>query len=222
MSPGGRRRRHRGGTTRRTKAMSQVIADITMSLDGYVTGPDPDLEHGLGIGGEALHTWCVESDHEVDARVLRSSTEGTGAVVMGRRLFDIIDGPHGWSDEMGYGAAHNAMPPVFVVTHEAPATWRLGDRFRFVTGGLAAAVEAARAAAGDLDVIVMGGGEVVRRAVADGLADELVIHLAPELLGAGTPLFGADPPRHLTQVGVDVSPTATHLRYRVGPPAGPA
>jgi len=200
--------------------MAQVIADITMSLDGYVTAPGADLEHGLGVGGESLHTWAIDSDDEVDARVLRDATERTGAVVMGRRLFDIIDGPHGWNDEMGYGAAHNAPPPVFVVTHEAPSEWRLGARFRFVTGGVAAAIDEARAAADDGagDVVVMGGGEVVRQALAEGLVDELRIHLAPELLGGGTPLFDADPPRHLTQVGVDVSSTATHLRYRVGGP----
>ena len=194
--------------------MALVIADITMSLDGYVTAPGADLEHGLGVGGEALHTWAIDSDDEVDARVLRESTEATGAVVMGRRLFDTID-------EMGYGAAHAALPPVFVVTHGAPAEWRLGERFRFVTGGVTAAIDEARAVAGGGQVVVMGGGDVVRQAVADGLVDELRIHLAPELLGGGTPLFGADPPRHLTQVGVDVSATATHLRYRVGaPPAG--
>ena len=202
--------------------MTSVIADITMSLDGYVTAPGADEEHGLGIGGDALHRWAIDSDDEVDARVLRSSTEATGAVVMGRRLFDIIDGPQGWNDEMGYGAGHAAVPPVFVVTHEAPTEWRLGERFRFVTDGLAAAIDAARAAAGDGDVFVMGGGDVVRQTVAGGLADELRIHLAPELLGGGTPLFGADPPRHLEQVSVDVSPTATHLRYRVGPPVGEA
>ena len=83
--------------------MTKVIADITMSIDGFVTGPDPDLEHGLGHGGEPLHVW-VFSDDEVDAAVLEESTERSGAVVMGRRLFDIIDGPHGWNDEMGYGA----------------------------------------------------------------------------------------------------------------------
>ena len=196
--------------------MTKVIADISMSLDGYVTGPGVDLAHGLGRGGEALHTWALDSDHEVDTRILREATEGTGAVIQGRRLFDIIDGPDGWNEDMGYGAGHAALPPVFVVTHEAPATWRLGDRFRFVTDGVAAAVDAGREAAGDGDVVIMGGGEVIRAAVAEGLVDELVIHLAPELLGAGTPLFGDDPPRHLTQVAVEVSPTATHLRYRVG------
>jgi len=84
--------------------MTRVIADISMSLDGFVTGPDPDVEHGLGHGGEPLHTWAIDSDDEVDAKVLADATGLSGAVVMGRRLFGTIDGPKGWNDEMGYGA----------------------------------------------------------------------------------------------------------------------
>jgi dihydrofolate reductase len=199
--------------------MTKVVADISMSLDGFVTGPDPDLEHGLGRGGEPLHTWAVDSDDEVDAEVLRASTEASGAVVMGRRLFDIVDGPHGWSDEMGYGAAHAAQPPFFVVTHAAPDAVRLGLQFTFVTDGLASAIEQARAAAGGKDVFVMGGGEVVRQCVDAGLADELRIHLAPIVLGSGTPLFAGSRRRSLVQRDVKVSPTATHLTYDVGPEA---
>src|SRR6478735_5670018 len=168
--------------------MPKVIADITMSLDGFVTGPDPDLEHGLGHGGEPLHEW-VFSDNEVDAQVLAESTERSGAVVMGRRLFDIIDGPHGWNDEVGYGAAQVGTPPFFVVTHAPPESMRLQLDFTFVPDGIASAIRRARAAAGTKDVVVMGGGDVVRQCVDDGLADELVLHLAPIVLGAGTPLF---------------------------------
>ena len=194
----------------------QVIAEITMSLDGYVTGPGADPQHGLGIGGEPLHAWVTESDDPGDATALRATIEGTGAVVMGRRLFDVVDGPDGWSEEMGYGAGHNALPPIFVVTHEAPTEWRLGDRFHFVTDGLPAAIDQARAEAAGANVVVMGGGDVIRQAIAGGLVDELRIHLAPLLLGDGTPLFGADPPRALRQVDVVVSPHATHLTYEVG------
>jgi dihydrofolate reductase len=75
--------------------MTNVVADISMSLDGFVTGPDPGLERGLGLGGEALHTWAIDSDDPVDADVLRKATQASGAVVMGRRLFDIVDGPGG-------------------------------------------------------------------------------------------------------------------------------
>src|SRR5882757_7344838 len=130
--------------------MPKVIADITMSIDGFVTGPDPDLEHGLGHGGEPLHAW-VFSDDEIDAQVLKDSTERSGAVVMGRRLFDIIDGPGGWNVEMGYGADQVGTPPFFVVTHARPESLRLGLDFTFVTDGIASAVEQARAAAGDKD-----------------------------------------------------------------------
>ena len=91
--------------------MTNVIADISMSLDGFVTGPEPDLAHGLGHGGEPLHTWAIDSDDEVDIQELKDATEASGAVVMGRRLFDIVDGPHGWNDEMGYGANLAATPP---------------------------------------------------------------------------------------------------------------
>ena len=115
--------------------MTKVVADISMSLDGFVTGPDPDLQHGLGRGGEPLHSWAVDSDAEVDAEVLHEATERSGAVVMGRRLFDIIDGPGGWNDEMGYGAGLVGTPPFFVVTHYAPERVRLGLRFTFVTDG---------------------------------------------------------------------------------------
>src|SRR3954452_17656934 len=138
--------------------MTKVVADISMSLDGFVTGPGPDLEHGLGRGGEPLHTWATASDDPIDAAVLRDATERSGAVVMGRRLFDIIDGPHGWNDEMGYGAQHAATPAFFVVSHSKPESIRLALDFTFVTDGLASAIGLAKAAAGTKDVVVMGGG----------------------------------------------------------------
>lgn len=199
--------------------LTKIIADITMSLDGYVTAPDPDLEHGLGVGGEPLHDWAITSDDPIDAEILATSTEQTGAVIMGRRLFDIIDGPQGWNEEMGYGAPHAAVPPVFVVTHTRPATVRLGPRFRFVTDGLVAAVDQARAAAGDKDVVIMGGGDVIGRSIAEGLADELRLHLAPLVLGGGTPLFKPGAMQQLVQQEVRVSRYATHLRYAIRSPA---
>ena len=193
--------------------MTKVIADISMSLDGFVTGPDPGPASGLGRGGEALHDWAMCSDDEVDAAVLREATDRSGAVVMGRRLFDIIDGPHGWSDEVGYGAGLAATPPFFVVTHSPPAELRLGLSFTFVTGGMPAAIEQARAAAGDRDVVVMGGAAVVTQCLDQGLLDELHLHLAPIVLGAGTPLFAGCGRRLLVQRSVRTSPSATHLTY---------
>jgi dihydrofolate reductase len=197
--------------------MTKIVADISMSLDGFVTGPDPDLEHGLGHGGEALHTWAIDSDDPVDARVVAEATHSSGAVVMGRNLFNIIDGPHGWNDERGYGADLVGKPKFFVVTHSAPAEVRLTLDFTFVTDGLEQAIRRAQAAAAEagdgMDVVVMGGGDVVRQCLDAGLVDELRIHLAPIVLGGGTPLFGGASRRQLTQRTVEVSAHATHLTY---------
>jgi dihydrofolate reductase len=193
--------------------VTRVIADISISLDGFVTGPDPGPEQGLGRGGEPLHTWALDSDDPVDAEILSQATEISGAVIMGRRLFDIIDSPKGWNDEMGYGAEHAATPAFFVVTHVPPAHVRLGLDFTFVTDGVAAAIEQARGAAGDKDVVLMGGGDVIAQSVSGGLIDELRIHLSPVVLGAGTPLFRAGEQRQLVQQSVRPSSTATHLTY---------
>lgn len=198
--------------------MSKVIADISMSLDGYVTAPGVDLEHGLGVGGEAIHAWVLEEPRSpVDEEVLARSFDLTGAVVMGRRLYDIVDGPHGWSDDVGYGHDQNQSiaPPCFVVTHEPPDRVRLVSRFRFVTDGVAAAVDQARAAAGDRAVFVMGGASVIDQCLAAGLVDELRIHLSPLLLGGGTRLFDHVGPTTLVQREVTESPRATHLTYEV-------
>lgn len=195
--------------------MSKVVADISMSLDGFVTGADPGPDSGLGKGGEGLHVWAFSSD-PIDRAVLTSTTEATGAVVMGRHLFDVVDGPHGWSDEVGYGAGLAAAPPVLVVTRRPPATVRLADRFTFVVDGVRSAIDKARSMADDRDVVVMGGAQVIRGALAAGTVDELRLHLSPVLLGAGTPLFDSGvSPRTLRQVHVKVSAHATHLTYRV-------
>lgn len=193
--------------------MTKVIADISMSLDGFVTGPEPDQEHGLGRGGEPLHTWAIDSNDPVDEEVLRSTTQESGAVVMGRRLFDIVDGPEGWSDEMGYGAGIVGTPPFFVVTHHAPERVRLELDFTFVTDGVRAAIDEARHAAQDRNVVVMGGADVIRQAVDEHLVDELRIHLSPVILGGGTPLFVESRRHLLVQRAVRVSATATHLLY---------
>lgn len=196
--------------------MTKVIADITMSLDGFVTGPDPDLEHGLGVGGEPLHTWAF-SDDPVDAEQLSTGTGRSGAVIMGRRLFDIIDGPGGWDDDVGYGARETGRPPFFVVTHAAPATRRLVDLdFTFVTDGIAAAVEQAKAAAGAKDAVIMGGGDVIAQALDAGLVDQLHVHVSPIVLGAGTPLFRGVGRIEMRQTDVQVSSTATHITYELG------
>lgn len=203
--------------------MTRVVADITVSLDGFVTGPDAGPGNGLGTGGEPLHTWAFSDDPD-DQLILRRSTERSGAVVMGRHLFDIIDGPGGWNDEVGYGAAEVGKPAFVVVTSAPPTEIRLtGLDWTFVTTGLADAVASARARAeaasaargADLDIVLMGGGALIGSAIAAGLVDTVSLHLSPLILGAGTPLFVAGPPRSLRQREVIVSSTATHLTYDV-------
>jgi dihydrofolate reductase len=194
--------------------MAKVIADITMSLDGYVTGPGADPAHGLGDAPE-LHTWVMEQD-PVDTEVLEGATAASGAVVMGRNLFDVIDGPHGWSKDMGYGAEQAGTPPFFVVTHSPPDSVRLerevGMSFTFVDG-LQAAIDAARAAATHGHVVIMGGGDVVGQAIEQGIVDELHVHLAPMVMGGGTPLFRAGTRRHYRQRTVRPSRNVVHITY---------
>ncbi|GIT79671.1 DNA-binding protein [Leifsonia sp. LS1] len=203
--------------------MTRVVADITISLDGFVTGPDAGPGNGLGTGGEPLHAWAFSDDPD-DQRIIRRSTERSGAVVMGRHLFDIIDGPGGWNDEIGYGAAEVGKPPFIVVTTTPPAEVRLtGLDWTFATTGLADAVATARARAeaastargADLDVVLMGGGALIGSAIAAGLVDTVSLHLSPLILGAGTPLFTGGPTRALRQREVLVTSTATHLTYDV-------
>jgi dihydrofolate reductase len=194
--------------------MAKVIADITMSLDGYVTGPGADVEHGLGDAPE-LHAWVFEQD-AVDREILEGSTAGSGSVVMGRRLFDTVDAPGGWSNEMGYGADQVGTPPFFVVTHEPPRDVRLeremGMRFTFVPD-LAAAIEQARAAAAHGDVVIMGGGNLIGQALEQGLVDEFRVHLSPLILGGGTPMFRPGTRRRYRQREVRPSSNAIHIVY---------
>jgi dihydrofolate reductase/uncharacterized protein YndB with AHSA1/START domain len=196
----------------------RVIVDISMSLDGYVTAAGVDMEHGLGVGGEVIHDWVFGRRTPRDAEILEETYARTGAVIMGRRTFDFIDGPNGWTEDFGYGADYersDAPPPVFVVTHSVPSSVRLGSRFTFVTDGLEAAIAAARKAAGDKDVVIMGGGAICYAFLEAGLADELRVHLAPVVLGAGTPLFPADASLRLEQIGSESTAAAEHLTYRV-------
>ncbi|MEV0152882.1 dihydrofolate reductase family protein [Micromonospora sp. NPDC050686] len=203
--------------------MTRIIADISVSLDGFVTGPDPGPDNGLGDGGEALHTWAFSDDPD-DRRILREATARSGAVVLGRRLFDVVDGPNGWNDESGYGAGEVGKPAFVVVTSAPPESVRRTDLdWTFVTTGLPDAVAAAReraeaasAASGrDLDVVLMGGGATVGSALHAGLVDVLTLHLAPVVLGAGTPLFTGGAPRTLVRRSVVPTSTTTHLTYDV-------
>jgi dihydrofolate reductase len=194
--------------------MAKVIADITMSLDGYVTGP-VDVAQSRVEDVDELQAWVMDQD-PVDTEVLERATAATGAVVMGRRLFDIVDKPNVWTKDMAYGAQPAGTLPFFVVTHSAPQDVRLarelGMRFTFVND-LTTAVDQARTAATEGHVVIMGGGDVIGQAIEQGLVDELHLHLSPMLLGGGTPLFRAGTRQRYRQRDVRPSRNAVHLIY---------
>jgi dihydrofolate reductase len=210
--------------------MGKVVLDISVSLDGFVAGPHPTLEDPLGENGERLHDWLVSSaswrethgleggEDNAASKLFAEELAAQGAVVMGRRMFS--GGSGSWDgDPKASGWWGDEPPfrkPVFVVTHHEREPLALGETtYTFVTDGVQAAIEQARAAAGDKDVLVAGGGNVAQQALDAGLLDELQIHVAPVLLGGGTRLFDAGRPRELELVRVLDSPAATHLRYRV-------
>jgi dihydrofolate reductase len=164
------------------------------------------------------------SEDPDERQILREATARSGAVVLGRRLFDVVDRPNGWDDNVGYGAREVGKPAFVVVTSSPPESVRLTDLdWTFVTTGLPDAVTAARDRAEaassdsgkDLDVVLMGGGATVRSALDAGLVDALTLHLAPVVLGAGTPLFTGGAPRTLVRRSVLSTSTATHLTYDV-------
>jgi dihydrofolate reductase len=194
--------------------MPKVIADVSMSLDGFVTGEGADEQHGLGDAPE-LHTWVMQQD-TVDTEILEQATAESGAVVMGRRLFDVVNGPDGWNQDKGYGADQTGTPPFFVVTHSPPQDVRLerelGMRVTFVSD-LVTAIEQARAAATHGDVVIMGGGDAIGQALEQDLVDELRLHLAPMVLGGGTPLFKPGTRQMYRQRDVRPSRNAVHLTY---------
>ncbi|GGE76481.1 dihydrofolate reductase family protein [Nesterenkonia cremea] len=145
--------------------MSTVVADVSMSLDGYITGPEPSTRSGLGRSGDALHQWAFAQDSPRDHQLLEESGARTDAAVMVRNTFDFVDGPNGWNDDIGYAYDHapSSRSPIFVVTHQTPTSSRL-EGFSFVTEGVRAAVEAARETAGDDETVIMGGALVTQHA----------------------------------------------------------
>jgi dihydrofolate reductase len=196
--------------------MSKVLAGITTSVDGYIAGPNDGPGKGLGEGGERLHYWVfggpwTYGDEALgeptgeDAAWLEQTIERVGAVVGGRWTYEAAG--H-WGGENPWGL------PLFIVTHR-PEEEPEGGAFTFVSG-VEEAVERAREAAGDKDVHVMGGADVIRQALAAGLVDELTIIVAPVVLGGGKRLFdGFSQSLELEHLGVRQSPYATFVDYRV-------
>jgi dihydrofolate reductase len=197
--------------------MSKVVAQITTSLDGYITGPDDGPGRGLGIGGERLHYWVFGGpwsydEHPsgeasgVDKELLDESFATVGAVIGGRGTYEAAEA---WGGENPWGL------PFFILTHRLQDQPPAEAGFRFV-GGLDEALAKAREAAGDKHVSIMGGADVIRQALKGGHVDELAVTIAPVILGGGKRLFeGFDRTIGLEQIDAVQSPWATHLRYRI-------
>jgi dihydrofolate reductase len=199
--------------------MTKITCHMSMSLDGFVAGPDQSRENPLGVRGLELHRWHLgEPTHEADIAATNSLMAPRGAYVMGRNMFGPIRGEWDedwrgwWGDEPPYHA------PVFVLTHYAhePIEMQGGTTFHFVTEGFDAALAQARDVAGDLDVDIAGGASTVRQAFAAGAVDELTVDIAPVLLGSGERLFEGLEDPGLEMLQVSHSPLAIHVRYRVG------
>jgi dihydrofolate reductase len=200
--------------------MVKVYVSLSMSLDGFITGPNPRPGEPMGDGGERLHEWMAGmadfrergDTSNADADVLRELSSRTGALLMGRTMFDAGEVP--WGDDPPFGM------PIFVLTHcpRETVTKQGGTTYTFVTDGLEAALEQAKAAAGGKDVGLVSGANLAQQCLRAGILDEIQIHLVPVLLGAGTRLFdhlGAEPIELERTRVVESSVSVTHLSFRV-------
>ena len=212
--------------------MSKLRCHISISLDGFVAGPNQSEENPLGEGGERLHDWVVPlaawrqahgmqgGEVNESARIFEESRANIGAAVMGRNMFGPIGGgawADGWTGWWGDNPPFHY--PVFIVTHHPrdPVEMQGGTTFHFVTDGIESALEQAKKAASGKDVMLLGGGQIVQQYLAAGLLDELELHVVPVLLGDGARIFDnlGDTEVQLEQVRAVEAPGVAHLRYRV-------
>ena len=202
--------------------MSLVVCDIGMSIDGYVAGTNQSLEEPLGMieGRPAewvmrtMHDWMFTTSEENQAEI--DQIVDAGAFIMGRNMFGPIRGEHDPEWRGWWGEVPPYRAPVFVLTHHPrdPLPMDGGTTFHFVTEGIDVALERARAAAGERNVAVAGGASTVNQFLAAGLIDELRVHIAPLILGAGERLFDGVPTTALEQVSSRAASRVTHIVYR--------
>jgi dihydrofolate reductase len=190
--------------------MSKILLELSMSLDGYIAGPDVSAEAPMGRGGEELHEWMFDGRSSAEAHDFElDHFSSIGALIIGRRMADVGIGP--WGDEPTFRA------PVFVVTNRPADTLvkQGGTSYTFVTDGIEGALRRARDAAGPQDVLVNGGADIARQYLSAGVVDEVRLHLIPVLLGAGTRLFPGAVPlgARLNPIMATTTPLATHLTY---------
>jgi dihydrofolate reductase len=191
--------------------LANAYVSLSMSLDGFITEPNEGVGSPLGDDPGRLHDWMFDAKTETDAAILDEIYASTGAVLIGKRMFDVGFEP--WGDPPPFGM------PVFVVTHEArePLPMQGGTTYTFVSDGIESGLAQARAAAGDKNVGIWGGANIVRQYLKAGLLDEMQIHLIPVLLGNGVRLFEDLGPERieLRKISLIETPSATHFRFEV-------
>jgi dihydrofolate reductase len=209
--------------------MGSVVCQISMSLDGFVAGPDQSFSNPIGEGGMRLHEWAFATEswrrhqgleggeRSADAEVIDEVVRGIGATIMGRKMFGGGDGAWDETWKGWWGDNPPYHTPVFVLTHHKrdPLPMEGGTTFTFVTDGIESALAHARKAAGDEDVAIGGGASTVQQFLAAGLLDELYLHIVPIVLGAGERLFVNVGDLILQPIKVVSSPAVTHVNYRV-------
>jgi dihydrofolate reductase len=197
--------------------MTNVTCDIGMSMDGFVAGPNQSLADPIGEGGDRLHRWMFE-EPDANAAAIDAITSA-GAYIMGRNMFG--PGRGGWDEEWKgwWGDEPPYHAPVFVLTHHPRAALPMqgGTTFYFVTDGVESALALAREAADDRTVAIAGGAATVNQYLAARLIDELRLHVAPVLLGAGERLFEGVGDLHLELLDTSGTELVAHLTYRIVP-----
>ena len=211
--------------------MSTVRFQIAVSLDGYAAGPDQSEDNPLGVGGMDLHRWVFELEAwrkqqgqeggvvNASSLVVEEAQSNVGATVMGRNMFG--GGPGPWNEDQPWNGWWGNDPPyhtpVFVLTHHPRASLEMegGTTFTFVTDGIGSALEQAKQAAGELDVLLGGGANVVQQYLSAGLVDEFELHVVPIVLGDGERLLDNVGSLRLEQVRAIEAPGVTHIKYRV-------
>ena len=209
--------------------MNSITCHISISLDGFVAGPNQSLENPIGEGGMRLHQWAFKTaswrqqqgleggERSADSEVVDEVVQDVGAYIMGRKMFGGGEGAwdHAWTGWWGEDPPYHA--PVFVLTHHRrePVVMQGGTTFTFVTDGPESALERARAAAGEKDVAIPGGASTVQQYLSAGMLDELYLHIVPVILGGGERLLDNVGDPNLQPIGVIDSPAVTHVKYRV-------
>ncbi len=212
--------------------MSKLRFDITMTLDGYVAGPNQSEEHPLGEGARGIHGWALntkffneahgreaaDGETGVNDDIARECAENIGANIMGRNMFGPVRGD--WGENLWNGWWGDDPPfhtPVYVLTHHERETLEMegGNVFHFVTDGIESALDQAREAAGDKDIHIGGGAQTAQQYLKAGLVDEMELHVVPQILGAGARLLDDVGELKLETIRVVETPDVTHLKYRV-------